>query len=295
MAPELRQLACLSGVRLGANSQDMRVLRHFAGEASAIRAAGSPVTLAGWMTSLIAASELGSAAEIRSTLDSLPLALLGSASVADQCHVERVACLAERIVGNLNGAAERGQRGFQLAMEYGLAHQARVAADSLAFLFMDYCRLEEAEHWIRIGSGLAGASKFGITLRSTDHAFDRLLLQQGRCEELLRRVESRPPNLHAAVRSPNRLGELSLAAYAFSANGDVTRATAYAQRVIGSLHDELGQLAHHFPVELASRALRNVGQPDEADALSRKHRDSYFSMGRPPLPPFFVEISQGSA
>lgn len=285
-----QQNACLLGVRIASNRADARRMKEFA---SRSRALGSerPSSYAGWMTALVHATECGSASEILETIDGVSVLDRSSLTLPQRCLMHRFACHALRVAGRFHQSLEQGTAAHDLATEHGLHHQARVAAELLTHVCLDYEDLVAARLWISRSDHLSQMASIATTTRSHEHAEDRLGIQEQRFTEVSPRVLARLPFSRMAGTASARLGELSLAALCLAHLGRIEEADEVIHEILETVTPILGQYSSNFPVELTARALQRLGHSDRATSLLRGHMSSRIATQPPTLPPFFRELA----
>ncbi|MBX3132168.1 MAG: AAA family ATPase [Gemmatimonadaceae bacterium] len=288
---ESRLRACLVGARLAVNRHNRSLLVELVEESRRLEDKLDAPSVAAWLTRVIGASELGCATDIVAAVSESPAQWPDSADVAERCHIERVACNALRHAGDLEGAARRGEAAFAIAIEHGLPHLARVAADALSFLFLDYCDTGRAEQWIDKGMKLDSVAAFGTTRTSAVHAQDRLWMQMGLFEKVAVRIGERLPIARRFGDVPSKLGELSLACYCFAKSGMSRQAAALSDELLELAPKSYGMIGSHFAVELTVRGLKTLGDDSKAYQVASAHMRRFRESSRPPVPPFYIELA----
>lgn len=290
LSPEDRQSACLLGVRVASNRADASLLAEFASRSRALDG-GQSNSYAGWMTALVHATECGSADEINAVVDRVSQIDRATLAVPQRCLMHRFAGQALRVAGQFSGALEQAGAAHDLAAKHGLYHQARIAAELSAYVCLDYEDLSGARDWIARSADLSKDSAIATTIRSHEHALDRLGIQEGRFGSVCSRVLARLPASKSAGNAPARLGELALAALCLSHLGRNEEAEQVISETLGALQPILGQYSSNFSVELTARSLRVLGQADKASELVRGHMMARPAKNPPGLPPFFSELA----
>jgi len=284
-----QQYACLFGVRIASNVADYAMLEAFAHRSSEIsESAGS---YPGAMTRIVHKTELGSAAEILAAVSAATLLDGSTMTVMQRCLLHRFACQAMRVAGDYSKAVEYGRAARDIAESFGLHHQARVAAELLVHVSLDYGEISEAEHWLEQSSRLSASASIATTTRSHQHATDRLAAQRGEYAASYDRLRSRLPDAVVAGTVSARLGEQALAAYCLANLGRLDESREIAATVLETSAPYLGRYSCHFPVEILARTLNILGESKLADELVREH--SVRRVPSPPLqlPPFFTHLA----
>ncbi len=285
-----QQNACLLGVRIASNRADTARLKEFALRARALDGERT-ISYAGWMTAVVYATECGSADDIEEIIDRAATIDLSTLTVPQRCLMHRFACQALRVAGHLQRAVEEGTNAHGLALQHGLHHNARIAAELLVHVFLDFQQLADAKEWIATSAKFSHLAAIGTTSYSHEHANDRLGIQEGDFAAVCPRVLSRLPAARSSGTVPTRLGEMSLAALCLSHLGRLGEAENLVSEIQEALNPILGQYSGHFAVELTARALRVLRDGNRADELLRNHVTARAAHHPPRLPPFFSELA----
>ncbi len=284
-----QQKACLLGVRIASNRADARLMRDFAERSKELDGTGAR-SYASWMTALVHATECGSAADILDIIDSASVIDRSDLTVHQTYLMHRFACQALRVARKFHRSLEHGTAAHDLAIEHGLYHQARVGAELLAHVCLDYEEITAAREWISRSEHLSTEAAVAATTRSHDHVKDRLSVQEGKFDEVCGRILARLPSSRVAGTPTARLGELSLAALCLSQLGRHEEAELVIAETLEAVSPILGQYSSNFAVELTARSLRLIGNGKRADQLLRDHMHSRIAKNPPTPPPFFMQL-----
>jgi DNA-binding SARP family transcriptional activator len=290
LSAELKQRACLQGVRATVNRQGVSSALAFF-EKSQELAAVFGETVASLLTRLIVSSELGSRDEILASFSTLERAGLDHVSVPDRCMLLRFSAHALRVAGEIERALHSGIQAFELATENQLHHQARVASELLVFTFLDQDDCESALHWIQRAANLSDTVRFGTSLTSLTHAKNRLDVQSGRFDLVANRILATNPVVSPTGSLSGRLSEHSLAAYVLANTGRHDLAQAIVREIAPEVEHLRGRYIGDFPAEASCRTLICLGDVSAASALAREHMTNHARLGRPPLGRFFKTLN----
>ncbi len=285
-----QQSACLVGVRIASNRADYNLLAEFASRSRALDGQRAN-SYAGWMTALVHATECGSAQEIAGVIDRASQIDRVALTVPQRCLMQRFLGQALRVGGQFERAVDQTKAAHDLAAEHGLHHYARVAAELAAYVCLDYEDLSGAREWIAKSSRLSNEAAIATTVRSHEHALDRLSIQEGDFSTVCSRVLARLRASKSPGTAQARLGELALAALCLSKLGHKAEAEIMISETVTALHPILGQYSSHFSVELTARSLQTLGHTDSAAALVRNHMQARVAQNPPKLPPFFAQLA----
>lgn len=290
----LQLTACLYGIRMAANSSHDEAARWFYARSRSIEERTTR-SLIGWLTAIVYHTELGTVADIRAEHRWLESRDLSGVSTYDHCRVLRFKCHSLRVAGLLSDAVMSGEASFQLATENAMPHDARLAAELLAFVFLDANDVESARTWIERAKTMVPHSEYGLGSVSLSHAEDRLRLQMGEYEPVYTRLVARVAAIRSDGAVRNRCGELSTLAYCAAATGLESVSRTFIEQVLEELPRVSGSFSGDYPTELAARTLVRLGSTERAAALARDHALAKRRRGDLPFPQFCELIRAADA
>lgn len=267
MATEDRARACLWGIRMVSNAAGVRDFSEFASIAFSLSANG-PASAHSGLALLIYAAESGTAGEIENAYERIRHIEQGELSIGDRCLLLRCSAHAIRIAGDLQEASATAQLAYEFAHSHQLNYAAKLAAELLCHLYLDFGLHEDARHWFDKLTMEAGIAS---TASSTDHTRDRIDFLAGRLDPLAERLPERLRTIQSFGNTHGHASELALAGAILSRSGKHDEAREFIGMALKSLEPFVGRQAADFALDTCLMVASQCDLGPEARSLALKH------------------------
>jgi hypothetical protein len=187
-------------------------------------------------------------------------------------------------------AIATGEAAFRLALTNGVQYAARLAAELIGNILLDYREHAKASEWIRVLFDLSSAGGHGNTQTSLDHVRDRLSLETGDVETAANRMRARVDLVRTFGSTHGKFAELALAAALLAAQGDSDAAFDLATDALEGARALAGRPVADFIVDACLRVLKDSPARHLADDVARLHLSLRAARGPLPLAPAFSEL-----
>lgn len=289
-----RLLVCLTGSRLSSNAQVEEFERAFFRASESIRESSGPSTL-GSLVSMVFHTEYGPKDSLLACQDELLVAEASDQSAQGHCLIMRSLCNSLRFVGRFDDAIEAGERGYAIARSRALLDDAAQTAALLAYVNLDFERLDDAEKWISRASEAAIGLQYEQLNKMVEHARSRLLLQRERHSEALTDLLGRHHQIEADSVLLGRSVEVATLAFLLATSGREDEAAVVLGRALEDQRRLVGRYVGDYATEVCCRALATLGREGEAVAVATTHltlREAKYSRPFLPFQRFLRETSE---
>ena len=266
---EDRARACLWGIRMASNTEGGDGFTEFAAIARSLRdlGLGSPHAA---LVELIFAAEAGTAEDIAAAHERVRQVEQSQLTIWDRCLFLRCCAHAHRISGAYGEAAATAGSAFELATLYGLDYSARLSAELLCNIHLDFGRTDQATDWYH---RLQATSESAIasTVSAIGHTRDRLDFSLGNVAAIESRIDDRLAVIKEIGSTQGRASELALAAAVLAQSGRFRDAMPLLESALAALTRFIGRQAADFAMDACLAAARSCGIPERAVGLARQH------------------------
>lgn len=281
-----RARACLWGIRMVSNASGVRDFSEFASIALSL-GDKTPASAHAGLALLIYAAENGTSEAIDGAYERIRRVEQRELSVGDRCLLLRCTAQALRIAGDLGEASATAQLAYDFAHSHRMSHAAKLAAELLCNLYLDFGLHEQARNWydrLTLEAGIAS------TASSADHTRDRLDYLDGKLGALTERLPERLLTIQSLGHTHGRASELALAGAILFHADRKDEARDLILKALSATAPFVGRQAADFALDTCLSVAAQCGLDMEVKALGARHVTARTKLRGLSFAPAFVQL-----